>query len=58
MHFLSDYRIDFASQGSKSEAWLKFGHVARNFTLYKQMLMGCFKIRKKSRLKNQDMERT
>ena len=59
MQFLLDYRVNFAWRRSKSEAWLKFGHVTRNFALYSKLLMRPFlKNRKKSRLKNKDTERT
>ena len=59
MQFLPDYRVNFVWRRSKSEAWLKFGRVARNFAPYKKLLMRSFlKNRKKSRLKNQDTERT
>ena len=58
MRFLPGHRVIFVWRWSKSEAWLKLGRVARNFAICKQMLMECFKNRKKSRLKNQDTERT
>ena len=36
------YRVNFVWRRSKSEAWLKFGRVTRNFALYKKLLMRFF----------------